>query len=58
LVKVLSKIVTTEESDQLEKSLSLKEFRWAIKTMKRNKTLDIDKLEIKVFKEVKYTLKI
>jgi hypothetical protein len=41
LAEVLSKSVTTEESDQLEKELSLEEFRWATKTMKRGKALGV-----------------
>jgi hypothetical protein len=58
LAEVLSKSVTTEESDQLKKELSLKEFRWATKTMKRGKALGVDGLGIEVFKEVDYVLKI
>jgi hypothetical protein len=55
LAELLSKSVTTEKSDQLEKELSLEEFRWV--TMKRGKTLGVDGLGIEVFKEVDYVLK-
>jgi hypothetical protein len=41
----------------LEKELSLEEFRWATKTIKRGKVSGVDRLEIEVFKEVDYTLK-
>jgi hypothetical protein len=41
----------------LKKELSLEEFRWATKTMKRDKTLGVDRLGIEVFKEVDYVLK-
>jgi hypothetical protein len=54
LAEVLSKSMTVEESDQLEKELSLKEFRWATKAMKKDKTPGVDGLGIKVFKEVNY----
>jgi hypothetical protein len=42
----------------LKKELSLKEFRWATKTMKRGKASGVDGLGIEVFKEVDYVLKI
>jgi hypothetical protein len=57
LAELLSKSVTTEESDQLKKELSLEEFRWVTKTIKRSKVSGVDGLGIEVFKEVDYALK-